>query len=495
MADPTKYVPGYSYTGFQGSQPTVPLPAPEVDNDFAEIAASIDEIVDAIKDVRRSDGALKNGIVTADALAATLRDEIVEGAITDAEAAATAAAASAVTAGAAATAAGASQTAAAASAAAALAAQNTILKPKGNWATGTVYVIGDMVFAANPASSYYGSSFYALSGFTSGATFDADFALGRWQPTVLRGASGPGGGDVLASNAGSEYTPVAAAFRGNVGLGALATKSAVATADITDANVTAAKLASNAVTTAKIADANVTTAKIADANVTATKLASNAVETAKIADAAVTTAKITDANVTAAKLASNAVETAKVADEAITLAKLAAAVPTFIRNAARWFPYDDVNPVFYDVAVSGAVAAIEFPFEDGYEYLLIGDNFSGTATSSPGLRVYRDQLAAYTLKSDLYSLADLGAGSYWYLQVHFPDPRITKRAHVMPQAIYGQSGAVITDTFSAVASFNDNAAAVTHATATKIGKAEVSMMSGNIDAGKFLFFRRPGPTL
>lgn len=68
MADPTKYVPGYSYTDFQESTPTVPLPADEVDNDLAEISNSIDEIVEAIKDVRRSDGALKNAIVTADSL-------------------------------------------------------------------------------------------------------------------------------------------------------------------------------------------------------------------------------------------------------------------------------------------------------------------------------------------------------------------------------------------------------------------------------------------
>lgn len=72
MADPTKYVPGYSYSGYQASNPTKPLPAPQVDNDLAEISQSISESVDAIKDVRRSDGALKNGIVTADSLAEDL---------------------------------------------------------------------------------------------------------------------------------------------------------------------------------------------------------------------------------------------------------------------------------------------------------------------------------------------------------------------------------------------------------------------------------------
>lgn len=76
MADPTKYVPGYSYTGFQESAPTTPLPADEVDNDLAEISNSIDEIVEAVKNVRRSDGALKNAIVTPDSLSASAKSWI-----------------------------------------------------------------------------------------------------------------------------------------------------------------------------------------------------------------------------------------------------------------------------------------------------------------------------------------------------------------------------------------------------------------------------------
>lgn len=48
--------------------------------------------------------------------------------------------------------------------------------------------------------------------------------------------------------------------------------STIETSEITDGNVTAAKLASNAVETAKIKDANVTTAKIAANNVTSDKL-------------------------------------------------------------------------------------------------------------------------------------------------------------------------------------------------------------------------------
>jgi hypothetical protein len=68
MANPTPFVPGYSYTDYQETAPNDPLPGPQVDNDFANAARSTATLVSAVKDVRRSDGALKNGIVTLDAL-------------------------------------------------------------------------------------------------------------------------------------------------------------------------------------------------------------------------------------------------------------------------------------------------------------------------------------------------------------------------------------------------------------------------------------------
>jgi len=59
--------------------------------------------------------------------------------------------------------------------------------------------------------------------------------------------------------------------------GKLNTDDSVVTANITDANVTSAKLASDAVTTAKITDANVTSAKIAGDAITAAKIADDAI--------------------------------------------------------------------------------------------------------------------------------------------------------------------------------------------------------------------------
>lgn len=72
MADPTKYTPGYSYSGWESANPTSPKPGSELDDDFANVSQSIDEIVDALRDVRKSDGTLANGSVGPDQLSATL---------------------------------------------------------------------------------------------------------------------------------------------------------------------------------------------------------------------------------------------------------------------------------------------------------------------------------------------------------------------------------------------------------------------------------------
>ncbi|MFK3857795.1 hypothetical protein [Agrobacterium pusense] len=68
MADPTKFVPGFDYSDFEQSNPTLPKPGAQLDNDFANIKQTTDQTIEALKQIRRSDGALKNGIVTADSL-------------------------------------------------------------------------------------------------------------------------------------------------------------------------------------------------------------------------------------------------------------------------------------------------------------------------------------------------------------------------------------------------------------------------------------------
>lgn len=110
----------------------------------------------------------------------------------------------------------ASAASAAASAAAAAAAQNTILKPKGQWLTATAYVLGDLVYQA-------GSQYECIAAHTSG-TFATDLSAAKWRIFVAQGSPGAGTGDVLAANNGSEYLANSGNFRSNLALmGALLT--------------------------------------------------------------------------------------------------------------------------------------------------------------------------------------------------------------------------------------------------------------------------------
>lgn len=72
VSDPTKYTPSYNFSGFQSVSPDTPLPATQVDIQFAAIEESTSELVAAVKDIRRSDGALKNGSVGPDQISAAL---------------------------------------------------------------------------------------------------------------------------------------------------------------------------------------------------------------------------------------------------------------------------------------------------------------------------------------------------------------------------------------------------------------------------------------
>jgi hypothetical protein len=73
MSDPSPYVVTCSFSGFQANNPTTPLPAPPLDNEFANIATFAAAMASALQDIRRADGALNNGIVTFDSFEAGLQ--------------------------------------------------------------------------------------------------------------------------------------------------------------------------------------------------------------------------------------------------------------------------------------------------------------------------------------------------------------------------------------------------------------------------------------
>lgn len=98
MADPVPYIVSYSFSGYQASNPLTPLPAPRVDNEFANIAMFAASITSALRDIRRSDGVLQNGVVTFDSFEEGLQllldptnGELVAAAVAVAQAAAAAA--------------------------------------------------------------------------------------------------------------------------------------------------------------------------------------------------------------------------------------------------------------------------------------------------------------------------------------------------------------------------------------------------------------------
>lgn len=69
MANPTLYNPSFSFSGYQTTSPTRPLPGPRVDTEYNNIAHSLNGTIDALADVRRDDGSLQNGVVTPESLA------------------------------------------------------------------------------------------------------------------------------------------------------------------------------------------------------------------------------------------------------------------------------------------------------------------------------------------------------------------------------------------------------------------------------------------
>lgn len=73
MADPAPYQISYSFAGFQANSPSTPLPAVRLDAELQNIRSALDSLVGSVKDVRRPDGALQNGVVNYDSLSTELQ--------------------------------------------------------------------------------------------------------------------------------------------------------------------------------------------------------------------------------------------------------------------------------------------------------------------------------------------------------------------------------------------------------------------------------------
>lgn len=266
MSDPVPYSRTYSFTDFQAGNPSAPLPGVQVDNELENVEQSLGEAIDAIKDVRRSDGKLKNGIVTVDSLSPQVAAGVGSGALASAEAAA------------------ASADAASDSAAAAAAS-----------ATAASGYASNALTSRNEAETQKTLAQTARTGAQTARDFAHKWATEAEDVNVDDGVNPVGK---------SAYHWAQVALNAAAG-------------SIDDGSVTTAKLADGALSAdatgrGKMADGFVTSAKLADGTIATGDLADGAVATAKVADGALSAdstgrAKMADGFVTSAKIADGAV--------------------------------------------------------------------------------------------------------------------------------------------------------------------------------------------
>ena len=69
-ASPSPYNPQYNFTNFQTSNPNTPLPAAQVDNEFANISTSNNQIINRLALIQNSDGTLGANCVSPQSLSA-----------------------------------------------------------------------------------------------------------------------------------------------------------------------------------------------------------------------------------------------------------------------------------------------------------------------------------------------------------------------------------------------------------------------------------------
>lgn len=148
MANPNPYNPSYSFSDWQTSNPAKPLPAPQIDNELANISSSLNAAITALNQVRRSDGKLANGIVTFESLNNDLKAGYSGGAVSA-------------------------------------------------WAPIVDYATGIVAQALAPATLvfYQGESYVCIVAHTTTALFDVT----KWHKIASRGVNGTGSGDMLAS--------------------------------------------------------------------------------------------------------------------------------------------------------------------------------------------------------------------------------------------------------------------------------------------------------
>jgi hypothetical protein len=158
-------------------------------------------------------------------------------------------------------------------------------------------------------------------------------------------------------------------------------------------------------------------------------------------------------------------------------------------NQGNWHPYNKVtngdsnDGVFYDFAVSGALASVQSPiFADGYEYMVRGLGLSCTTGGAFQVEGRRESDAAYNAAVTVFNT--ISGATILSFEMMCPTVRLSQQMHVFPtQGVFGGAS-------------NGGIAGVTgtwghaQATAQKVQRLRFSYASGNIDAGQMILLRR-----
>lgn len=151
MPYPDKINFNYSYTGFAQSLGNGSFPGSQIDADLAQVATDTNALNDFVRTIVRSDNKLQNGIVSADSLAADAR-----------------------------------------------AAFNKTWNPRGAWATATAYAVGDVVNINSNTQAYL-----CVVAHTSSGVFATDLAANRWSLWAAQGNTAAGTAITPAGNISS----------------------------------------------------------------------------------------------------------------------------------------------------------------------------------------------------------------------------------------------------------------------------------------------------
>lgn len=208
MAYPPDYNKATNFTEYAGNNPAAPYNAPDHDAEFANIDLTLSAVVDLLKTVTRADGKLANNSVTPEALSTVALQVVSAG-----------------------------------------------WNPRGAWATGTAYSVGDL---AEGAASI---SFVCAKAHTAAANIDIDRGAGRWVCI--------GNGVSAAVNDIINYATQAATARDAavVAKGSAEAAAATATTKATEATNSATSAAANATS----ANASAVSASASEASATASK--------------------------------------------------------------------------------------------------------------------------------------------------------------------------------------------------------------------------------